>query len=141
MFFNGPVQWSTHWYVDVPCTAKSFLSLIDQIKKSNYIVPFDLDYNLQDLILKLMNVDPRKRMIFDEVLEHPWIKNHRPTISFPFAKSISNSQPILNAVPLVQAINVMHQKPLSRNDLLCEANPNPNSSGSVSEKYLILGID
>jgi len=51
-----------------------------KIKDVCVTFPAYLSYEVQDLILKLLNKDPRCRLSLEEVLQHPWILRNKDYI-------------------------------------------------------------
>lgn len=54
----------------LPFDDPNIRSLVTKVKNGHYEMP-DLEFVLQDLISKILNVDPAKRLTLDEVKEHP----------------------------------------------------------------------
>ena len=57
----------------LPFDDNSVASLFEKIKKGRYFMPNQLSPQLKDLINKLLQPLPMKRMKLSEVWKHPWI--------------------------------------------------------------------
>ncbi|XP_044963421.1 carbon catabolite-derepressing protein kinase-like [Hordeum vulgare subsp. vulgare] len=62
----------------VPFDDDNIPSLFRKIKGGTYILPSYLSDSARDLIPKLLNIDPMKRITIHEIRVHPWFKNHLP---------------------------------------------------------------
>ncbi len=56
-----------------PFTANTEFELFDIIPTQPLSFPFQISDTLQDLLLKLLEKDPLKRITLDEVKHHPWV--------------------------------------------------------------------
>ena len=55
-----------------PFKADNIINLNNQIMKGNYAPIKDISYQASNLISKLLEVEPKKRIKLDEILKHPW---------------------------------------------------------------------
>jgi serine/threonine protein kinase len=65
-----------------PWTERNHFQLFEQIRKGELKIPESLPEDCQDLLSRLLTVDPNKRIGIPEVFEHPWIKAG-PNPKFP----------------------------------------------------------
>ena len=57
----------------LPWTKQNQVQLIEQIRKADFQIPGFVSEGARDLIRKLMEPDPAKRISVEEALQHPWI--------------------------------------------------------------------
>jgi serine/threonine protein kinase len=58
-----------------PFQADIEVQLYDNIKNNEVQFPHKIDADLQDLIERLLEKDPEKRITIPEIKKHPWLKN------------------------------------------------------------------
>ena len=58
----------------MPFDGNSPGQVFSKIKSGKFDMPKNLTANCQDLISKMLIVNPKKRITVKEALEHPWIK-------------------------------------------------------------------
>jgi serine/threonine protein kinase len=58
----------------VPFKAGNMNELQKQITKGNPSVISDISDEANDLINRILEVDPKKRINIEQILEHPWLK-------------------------------------------------------------------
>ena len=71
----------------LPFDDNSVASLFEKIKKGRYFMPNQLSPPLKDLINRLLQPLPMKRMKLHEVWQHPWIRGSPGPIKQPNAWS------------------------------------------------------
>ncbi|KAF2095261.1 Pkinase-domain-containing protein [Rhizodiscina lignyota] len=57
----------------IPFEKTAVMDLYESIRSDNFDVGDDLDDNFQDLIFRILEKDPDKRISMDEIREHPWV--------------------------------------------------------------------
>lgn len=62
-----------------PFEAEGQSATYANITSGSYTFPADFPYGARDLVSKLLIKDSRKRLTIHEILEHPWIKQHKDT--------------------------------------------------------------
>jgi len=67
--------------------------VVTKIKAGMYSMSNSIPVDAQDLIRKLLVVDPAQRITLDAVLAHPWLHEHFPTLSSGFSASFTSSIP------------------------------------------------
>ena len=65
-----------------PWTERSKPKLFEQIREGDFQLPSDVSENCSDLISRLMEMDPNKRITIEEALNHPFLKD----VSVPESK-------------------------------------------------------
>ncbi|KAL7750040.1 hypothetical protein RI367_004555 [Sorochytrium milnesiophthora] len=73
----------------VPFSGKSIVELYDNIGKQELVLPADMDRDLQDLLHRLMNKDPAKRIVMDDIRCHPWVTDHGRLMLLPKEENVS----------------------------------------------------
>lgn len=58
----------------IPWTKKVLPQLLSEIKESSFFVPITVESTCRDLILRLMNPTPEKRLSIPEILQHPFLQ-------------------------------------------------------------------
>ena len=61
-------------YGALPFDQENIKDLVYNITKGNYSLPDTVSKNCQDLISKILQVDPNKRINIHEIKNHPWMK-------------------------------------------------------------------
>jgi serine/threonine protein kinase len=56
----------------LPFESDSISSLFAQIKSSEFQIPFHLSEKPRDLLLKMLESNPLKRIRSQELIRHPW---------------------------------------------------------------------
>lgn len=59
---------------DISDKQRAQKKLVRRIKRAKYFVPYGVSQSCQLLIRGLLEVDPKKRLTIDEVLNHPWTR-------------------------------------------------------------------
>ncbi|TKA51046.1 hypothetical protein B0A53_05841 [Rhodotorula sp. CCFEE 5036] len=57
-------------------------TLLSLVKRGEYYMPPELPTDAQDLIRKMLVVDPEKRIKMDDVLRHPWVTRKPPRLIY-----------------------------------------------------------
>lgn len=57
----------------IPFEKKSIIDLFESIRSDSLEVPAEVDEPFRDLVSRLLEKDPSKRITMDEVREHPWV--------------------------------------------------------------------
>ena len=85
----------------LPFDDENLLNLLEKIKVGKFVMPSDIPTPAQDLIRKMLEKDPKKRIKVVDVLKHPWY------ISQP-ARASSSSPPSLKelAKPVPNAADI-----------------------------------
>ncbi|OHS94605.1 CAMK family protein kinase [Tritrichomonas foetus] len=60
---------------ELPWTKKNQTQLFEQIKKADFLIPSYISDGPRDLINKMLDPDPERRLSVDMCLQHPWIKS------------------------------------------------------------------
>ncbi|KAK8898206.1 hypothetical protein M9Y10_000481 [Tritrichomonas musculus] len=76
---------------NLPFYNKNMKTLIQLILNSNVVYPPDFDDDLCDLLSKILNKDPTKRITLDEIKLHPFIKNEK-FLNIDYKRLFSPSQ-------------------------------------------------
>jgi aurora kinase len=59
---------------EAPFTAEDRDLTYNRILEIDLVMPAHLSPQCQDLIRRLLNKDPQRRLSLDDILEHPWFK-------------------------------------------------------------------
>lgn len=57
----------------IPFEKTSVIDLYDSIRQDKTDIPSDCDTNLNDLLSRILEKDPSKRITMDEIRDHPWV--------------------------------------------------------------------
>lgn len=76
---------------NLPFYNKNMKTLIQLILNSNVVYPPDFDDDLCDLLSKMLNKDPTKRITLDDIKLHPFIKNEK-FLNIDYKRLFSPSQ-------------------------------------------------
>jgi serine/threonine protein kinase len=81
-----------------PFDNKNMLTLFDNIAKGVYVVPEWVEPNLRDLISKVLEVDPIKRLSIPQIKKHPWMtmemKDEKPIPIRPIESMFKDDEAI-----------------------------------------------
>lgn len=59
-------------------TRKSKVNIFDYILEGIYVMPEKLSPTAKDLIHRMLQVDPTKRIKIYDIKNHPWLRTHVP---------------------------------------------------------------
>ncbi|CAO3585663.1 unnamed protein product [Absidia cylindrospora] len=62
----------------LPFDDENIRQLLKKVKAGKYAMPDDISKNAQDLIRRILVVDPSKRLTMDEIMSHPWFCESEP---------------------------------------------------------------
>lgn len=81
----------------VPFSSNTIRDLITELDIIHFssLISYHISYNCRDLILKLLNIDPDKRISWEDLFHHNWIKNNTLPIDIP-NKEKNIEEPIFN---------------------------------------------
>ena len=72
--------------------------LLNKVKVGSFVMPTDIDTGAQDLIKKLLEKDPKKRIKIADILKHPWYNSRPPRNSICAPPSLDElAKPVRNA--------------------------------------------
>ncbi|BGP47662.1 serine/threonine-protein kinase gin4 [Rhodotorula kratochvilovae] len=64
----------------LPFDHSDIRTLLNLVKRGEYYMPPDLPSDAQDLLRRMLVVDPEKRMKMDDILVHPWVTRKPPRL-------------------------------------------------------------
>ncbi|KAI8086385.1 uncharacterized protein BX664DRAFT_282272 [Halteromyces radiatus] len=62
----------------LPFDDENIRQLLKKVKAGKYTMPDDISRNAQDLIRRILVVDPSKRLTMDQIMAHPWFCESEP---------------------------------------------------------------
>ncbi|ORZ15847.1 hypothetical protein BCR42DRAFT_451768 [Absidia repens] len=62
----------------LPFDDENIRQLLKKVKAGKYVMPDDISRNAQDLIRRILVVDPSKRLTMDQIMAHPWFCESEP---------------------------------------------------------------
>ncbi|KAI8339439.1 kinase-like domain-containing protein [Chlamydoabsidia padenii] len=62
----------------LPFDDENIRQLLKKVKAGKYAMPDDISRNAQDLIRRILVVDPSKRLTMDQIMAHPWFCESEP---------------------------------------------------------------
>lgn len=60
---------------DLPYTGENLYEIVSTIKSTPLVLPYEIDPEIEKLLRKMLEVDPKKRISLNELLEDPFVKN------------------------------------------------------------------
>ncbi|KAF7309721.1 CAMK/CAMKL/GIN4 protein kinase [Mycena indigotica] len=75
-------------------------ALVPKILGAAYDMPQDIDPSAQDLIRKMLVVNPHQRITMPELLQHPFYNLNKPITSYHVPSLENISRPITNGTPI-----------------------------------------
>ncbi|KAG1172393.1 hypothetical protein G6F70_006506 [Rhizopus microsporus] len=63
----------------LPFDDENIRQLLRKVKTGKYVMPDNISKSAQDLIRRILVVDPSKRLTMKQIMAHPWFKETEPT--------------------------------------------------------------
>lgn len=62
----------------LPFDDDSVTTLFKKIRTADYLMPAYLSFEVQDLLRRMLVVDPLHRATMEQVMQHPWLRSNYP---------------------------------------------------------------
>ena len=69
---------------NLPFDDENIRKLLGKVKQGVYYMPTSLSEEAQDLIRRMLVVEPEKRITMPEIKNHPWFKSNSKALPEPF---------------------------------------------------------
>ncbi|KAG1457306.1 hypothetical protein G6F46_007312 [Rhizopus delemar] len=63
----------------LPFDDENIRQLLRKVKSGKYVMPDNISKSAQDLIRRILVIDPSKRLTLKQIMEHPWFKETKPS--------------------------------------------------------------
>ncbi|KAG0838170.1 hypothetical protein G6F19_003283 [Rhizopus arrhizus] len=63
----------------LPFDDENIRQLLRKVKSGKYVMPENISRSAQDLIRRILVVDPSKRLTMKQIMDHPWFKETEPS--------------------------------------------------------------
>ncbi|KAG1443179.1 hypothetical protein G6F56_010770 [Rhizopus delemar] len=81
----------------LPFDDENIRQLLRKVKTGKFVMPDSISKSAQDLIRKIMVVDPSKRLTMKQIMQHPWFKETEPMNKHTLPQPPKDiGQPIVN---------------------------------------------
>ena len=125
-----------------PFNGDTVYTLLSNIGKGVFEIPNHLDDDLKNLIGRMLERKPSKRLSFAEIAEHPWLAVKIPP-SIPLRSSFSNINSRHNSIAMSNSKQQLH---VNKGKIVRKlqpssttgsrpASPNKNSSSDINHHY------
>jgi serine/threonine protein kinase len=126
-----------------PFVAKTILNLYNKIQNDSLVFPFAIDASLKDLLSRMLEKDPEKRLSLNEVTLHPWLQVPPQPSSSANNKQQLSSLPIQNTetpTALTSGSQQRFQPPKGYDDEKESAMNRPIATVNEDEIYQSIGL-